>query len=70
MVYPSKIMRASELERYMGLSHGVITRLVHFPGQKFAWKNGTARNSPVLVDTESFEKWRLQQIKISQGGTA
>ena len=68
MVYPSKIMRASELERYMGLSRGAITRLVHFPGQKFAWKNGKARNSPVLIDTEAYEKWRLQQIKISQGG--
>lgn len=66
MLYPEKVMRASELEKHLGLSRGVVSRLVHFPGQKFAWKNGKARNSPVLIDTEAFEKWRNQQIKLSQ----
>ena len=69
MLYPAKVMRASDLEKHMGLSRGTVSRLVHFPGQKFAWKNGKARNSPVLIDTEAYEKWRFQQIKISQGGT-
>lgn len=65
MLYPARIMRASELEKYLGFSRGVLARLVHFPGQKFAWKHGYAKNSPVLIDTEAYEKWRMQQVKLS-----
>lgn len=70
MNYPAKVMRAAALDKHLGLSKGTIARLVHFPGQKFAWKNGVATNSPVYVDTEEFEKWRLRQIKSMRKGGA
>ena len=69
MLYPEKIMWASALEEYLGMSRGTLARLVHFPGQKFAFKlYPEKRNSPVLIDTEAYEKWRTQRIKLSQRG--
>lgn len=72
MLYPEKIMRASALEEYLGMSRGTLARLVHFPGQKFAFKlYPEKRNSPVLIDTEAYEKWRVQRMQLSrQGGVS
>lgn len=68
MDYPKRIMKASEMATFTGQKKEYFSRLFHFPGQRFAWKASQARNSPVLIDTEAYEKWRTQQIKISQGG--
>ena len=59
MEYPKKIMKATEIERTYGYSRGSISRLIHYPGQKFAFKlHPESRNSPVLIETEKFERWR------------
>lgn len=57
--YPKKIMKATEIERLYGYSRGSISRLIHYPGQAFAFKlRPESRNSPVLIETEKFERWR------------
>lgn len=59
MQYKKKIMRASELEKEYGYAKSSISRLIHMPGQTFAFKlHPERRNSPVLIDTERFERWR------------
>lgn len=59
MEYPQKVMRAAEIERMYGYSRGSISRLIHYPGQKFAFRlKPECRNSPVLIETEKFERWR------------
>lgn len=59
MQYAKKVMRASELEKQFGYSKSSISRLIHMPGQTFAFKlHPERRNSPVLIDTERFERWR------------
>lgn len=63
MEYPKKIMRMTELVR-MGFPEEMLRHAVQEKGQTFAWKNNPlARNSPLLFDTEGFEKWRLNQAK-------
>lgn len=66
MDYPKRIMRASEMADFTGQSKGYFSRLFYFPGQKFAWKSGRARNSPVMIDTEEYEKWRQRQVKLGR----
>ena len=69
MNYPKKIMRASELEKYLGFPRGAIARMYHLPGQKFAFKaRPECSNSPVLIDTTEFEKWKLKNQKMSAVG--
>lgn len=60
MQYPKKIMRASELKK-MGFPDEYLMRIFRTKGQTIAWKmTPTARNSPILFDTEGLEKWRVQ----------
>lgn len=66
MWYPKRIMRMSELERKMGFPHRFLLLAYRSYGQDFAWKiNPQKRNSPIVFDTEKFEKYRLKTIKAS-----
>lgn len=65
MEYPKKVMRMTELMK-MGFPETMLLKATQEKGQTFAWKNNpNARNSPLLFDTEEFEKWRLKQAKIT-----
>ena len=59
MVYPKQVMRATELEK-MGFPREYLLYAYRRKGQNYAWKATLARNSPILFDTEVFEKWRLR----------
>ena len=64
MEYPKAIMRVKELEE-MGYPREYLFRAYYSRNQDFAWKqNPMKSNSPVLFDTEKFEKWRLKDIQI------
>ena len=66
MEYPKRVMKASELAVFTGQKKEYFSRLVHLPGQRFAWKASQARNSPVMIDTEEYEKWRQRQGKLGR----
>lgn len=59
MVCPKQVMRATELEK-MGFPREYLLYAYRRKGQNYAWKATPARNSPILFDTEVFEKWRLR----------
>ena len=59
MVYPKQVMRATELEK-MGFPREYLLYAYRRKVQNYAWKATPARNSPILFDTEVFEKWRLR----------
>lgn len=62
MTYPKRVMRIAELEK-MGFSKTSLMTAYRRRGQTYAWKaNPTKKNSPILFDTEAFEKWRIQMI--------
>lgn len=66
MQYEKKIMSKKELMA-MGFPERLLLRAFATPGQTFAWRaNPLARTSPLLFDTDGFEKWRLGQVKISK----
>ena len=67
MTYPKPVMKAGEMAELFGMSSQTFADMLHLPGQKFAWKMSAAKNSPVLFDTEEFEKWRKRQIVIQRG---
>lgn len=61
MQYPKPIMRATEMEKKLGFPREYLLRAFRTHGQTFARKiNPTAPNSPIIFDTEGFEKWRVQ----------
>lgn len=63
MEYPKKVMRMTELVK-MGFPEEMLRQATMEQGQTFAWKNNPkARNSPLMFDTEEFEKWRQRQAK-------
>lgn len=65
MTYAKPVMTASEL-RKMGFTREIIEKAFREPGQTFAWKvDPFKRNSPIMIDTEGFEKWRLKQVRAS-----
>lgn len=65
MEYPKTIMRLTELQK-MDIPREMLLRAFRQKGQNFAWKmTPTAPNSPILFETAGFEKWRMQQIKLS-----
>lgn len=67
MQYPKKIMRFSEMRDDLHFPNEVLVRAYREKGQTFAWKmNPLKSNSPIVFDTEGFERWRLKQVKISQ----
>lgn len=60
MNYPKKVMKMTELEK-LGFSRAHLEYAYRRKGQTFAFKmNPTKRNSPILFDTEEYEKWRVR----------
>lgn len=60
MTYPKPIMRMTELEK-MGFPREYLLRAYRTKNQNFARKiNGTKPNSPIIFDTEEFDKWRIR----------
>lgn len=65
MEYPKKVMKKTELME-IGFPEEMLLRASREKGQTFAFKmNPLAKNSSLLFDTDGFEKWRLQQVKLS-----
>lgn len=65
MKYPEKIMKISEMSSLLGFPKRYLLRAYKTKGQKFAHKEDPLRkNSPILFDTEEFEKWRQRQIEM------
>lgn len=59
MTYPKPVMRLSELEK-MGFPKEFLMYAFR-KGNGFACKmNPTKANSPIIFDTEEFDKWRLR----------
>lgn len=64
MEYPKKIMGATEL-RQMGFPRSVVDRAARSKGQRFCWRSNPKNpRSPLLFDTEEFEKWRQSQARL------
>ena len=58
MNYPKKFMKISELEE-LGIKPQEIKMIYRTrPDLKIAFKAGTAKNSPIKVDTERYERYR------------
>lgn len=63
MQYAKKIMKLRELMREYGFSEQYLQRAYRSPGQTFATKiNPMAKNSPIIFDTDGFERWRQKEI--------
>ena len=64
MQYPNQIMRKTALME-LGFPEEFLDRAYRQKGQKFAQKINPARSkSPIIFDTEEFEKWRLKQLEL------
>ncbi len=62
MTYPKAVMRITELEE-MGFPREFLEYCYRKKGQDFAWKVNPAKpNSPIVFDTEIFDKWRMRMI--------
>lgn len=62
--YPKRIMRLSELVK-LGYTKEYLMKQYRIRGQKFARKQDpTCRNSPIIFDTELFEKQQQRQQEI------
>lgn len=59
MDYPKPVMKISELKK-LGFSREYLLKAYRRKGQSYAWKMSPAPNSPIVFDTEAFEKWRLR----------
>ncbi len=66
MQYPKAIMSLKEMQE-LGFPKTLLLRSRMEPGQTFAFKkNPAVTTSPILFDTEGFEKWRQKQARILQ----
>lgn len=66
MEYPKKVMKMSELRR-LGFPEQFLLDAYNAKNQTFAWKmNATAKNSPIIFDTDGLEKYRLALIKTEE----
>lgn len=63
MDYEKRVMKLTELEK-VGFSRRFLLKAYRRKGQSYAWKMSPAPNSPILFDTEKFEKWRKSQTKV------
>lgn len=63
MDYEKRVMKLTELEK-VGFSRRFLLKAYRRKGQSYAWKMSAASNSPILFDTEKFEKWRKSQTKV------
>lgn len=59
MDYEKRVMKLTELEK-VGFSRSFLLKAYRRKGQSYAWKMSPAPNSPIVFDTEAFEKWRLR----------
>lgn len=63
MQYAKPVMRMQELVN-MGFPETFLLAAYRSRGQTFAQKKDPAKsNSPILFDTEEFEKWRMRRLK-------
>lgn len=68
MVYPKPFMRLQELQG-MGLPKEFLFMAYRSKGQTFAQKmNPSKPNSPIIFETESFERWRIDRCKAENAG--
>ena len=59
MRYKKPVMRLNEL-KMMGFPEAYLMRAYRSRGQRFARKiDATKANSPIIFDTEEFDKWRI-----------
>ena len=64
MQYPKPVMRISELVK-LGFPEQMLINAYREKGQRFAQKiTPTKKKSPIVFDTEEFEKWRMQQLEL------
>lgn len=67
MNYPKQMMRIDEMVEHTGLSKEYFKQLYRNPGVTFVAKlDPLKRNSPIMVETEAFEKWRIKQIQMEK----
>ena len=60
MEYPKPMMRLKELMA-MGIPESMLMNAYREVGQNFAQKIDPKRsNSPIVFDTEEFDKWRMK----------
>lgn len=63
MKYPKPVMKLSELTE-MGFPEGMLLNAYRMKGQTFAQKMTPGKGtSPIVFDTEEFEKWRMKQLR-------
>ena len=63
MKYAKKVMRKSELCE-MGFPEEFLDSAYRESNQSFAQKiNPYKKNSPIIFDTEEFDKWRLRKLR-------
>ncbi len=64
MEYPKPCMNKKELIK-MGIPEKFLDRAIASPGQTFAQRiNPVNKTSPVMFDTEGFEKWRIKDAQM------
>lgn len=65
MKYPKPVMRLTELKEEMGFPEEMLMNAYRAKGQTFAQKmNPLKSNSPIVFDTEEFEKWRVKMQRM------
>ena len=63
MQYAKPVMKLQELVK-MGFPQTFLLDAYRSKGQTFAQKKDPNKsNSPILFDTEEFEKWRMRSLK-------
>ena len=68
MFYPKPFMRLKELHK-MGIPKEFLFEAYRTKGQTFAQKiNPLKSNSPIIFDTDGFEKWRISRCKVENAG--
>ena len=66
MKYPKQIMRKNEMIG-IGIPEEMLMMAYNEKGQTFAQKiNPYKKNSPIIFDTEEFEKWSLKLLRTEQ----
>lgn len=68
MQYPKQVMKKAELKE-MGFAEEYLMYVYRKNNKAIAWKmNPTKINSPILYDTEEFEKFRKAQANCNKRG--
>ncbi len=63
MKYEKPVMKIKELVA-MGFPKEMLMNAYRYPGQRFAQKiDARQKNSPIVFDTEEFDKWRLKMLQ-------